>query len=526
MKHIKYEYLRKYVKGEPRDEYMKGNLVGVSDADDGCIYGLYRWIATGNYVCDGMSKYAEEKEQASRDGGTTWDDTGLTRRGSLIEDYSDDCAGIDVGDDTWGGLRIISQFPDDNVTIVPTEEYVNGLRVFDIIDSSQGTEPISVVYVPTSLYVPYPEDLSKMCFLGIAYIVEDNNYAYNAYAYSEYPPAYIVRMEGTITTASNKISVFDRKIYTKISAGFEMPTLDSSIYIGSEKERIIEVSLKIDDTIPHMNIMSGTYSGINYEKTKMYYGYPKVLTPTLNGVEVFDNEHIPNENIKKSINSVATAPFVWYRNSFEQVLVNGATVYEGEYTDKVTCSLQEVYLDSYSGISKYEDVLRTKPGVYGIDMKTTTSTNYGGKYYKGTAEGLGYPLIFTANNRTIVRGDRVYLTPPEHSYDPFTFTDDVTVFSDYTFYKQYIYSIFIENAGNKTIGYIAPFHMTLGAFTDLGGAKYYDKVSAEIIYLHEAGDIAFSDWTVGPQYFVLDRCSQECVDKIAEKGLNYKVLNG
>lgn len=36
MKYLRYEYLQKYVKDEPRDEYMKGNLVSIADTSDGC----------------------------------------------------------------------------------------------------------------------------------------------------------------------------------------------------------------------------------------------------------------------------------------------------------------------------------------------------------------------------------------------------------------------------------------------------------------------------------------------------------
>ena len=51
----------------------------------------YRWVDSGEYVCDTGNKYAKEKEQVSEDGGMTWTDTGQTRAGTLIEVNSEDC---------------------------------------------------------------------------------------------------------------------------------------------------------------------------------------------------------------------------------------------------------------------------------------------------------------------------------------------------------------------------------------------------------------------------------------------------
>lgn len=49
-----------------------------------------RWVDSGQYLCDGSDKYVLEKEQTTLD-GTTWTDTGETRKGSLIEASSEDC---------------------------------------------------------------------------------------------------------------------------------------------------------------------------------------------------------------------------------------------------------------------------------------------------------------------------------------------------------------------------------------------------------------------------------------------------
>ena len=50
-----------------------------------------RWVDSGSYICQGMDKYAIEKEQTTTDGGQTWTDTGETRTGSIIERDSQDC---------------------------------------------------------------------------------------------------------------------------------------------------------------------------------------------------------------------------------------------------------------------------------------------------------------------------------------------------------------------------------------------------------------------------------------------------
>lgn len=51
---------------------------------------MRRWITSG-YTCVGYDKYALEVKQISYDGGTTWTNTGESRRGSLIEADSEDC---------------------------------------------------------------------------------------------------------------------------------------------------------------------------------------------------------------------------------------------------------------------------------------------------------------------------------------------------------------------------------------------------------------------------------------------------
>lgn len=51
-----------------------------------------QWVEDGNYVCEGTTKYAQEKRQIKYPGSNEWIDTGETRRGSrIIETNSPDC---------------------------------------------------------------------------------------------------------------------------------------------------------------------------------------------------------------------------------------------------------------------------------------------------------------------------------------------------------------------------------------------------------------------------------------------------
>lgn len=55
----------------------------------------YQWITVqGEYTCYEGDKYSVEKQQRSFDGGTTWEDSGEYRRGSVIEYGSADCSGL------------------------------------------------------------------------------------------------------------------------------------------------------------------------------------------------------------------------------------------------------------------------------------------------------------------------------------------------------------------------------------------------------------------------------------------------
>ena len=52
---------------------------------------IKRWVTTGSFICEGFTKYSEEKEIVSYDSGETWSDTGNTRAGRLVETNSEYC---------------------------------------------------------------------------------------------------------------------------------------------------------------------------------------------------------------------------------------------------------------------------------------------------------------------------------------------------------------------------------------------------------------------------------------------------
>ena len=101
--------LQKYVNGVAQEEYKQGELIsdyeydtfnecneGNQNPDEDIEDFIYQWVVvSGTYVCDGTNKYQEEKEQRSSDNGATWQDTGRTRQGSLIEVNSTDCGYIE-----------------------------------------------------------------------------------------------------------------------------------------------------------------------------------------------------------------------------------------------------------------------------------------------------------------------------------------------------------------------------------------------------------------------------------------------
>lgn len=55
---------------------------------------IYRYVDTGMFMCDGGDKYHLMKQQISIDGGSTWSDTGETKKGEIAQKYSPECGYI------------------------------------------------------------------------------------------------------------------------------------------------------------------------------------------------------------------------------------------------------------------------------------------------------------------------------------------------------------------------------------------------------------------------------------------------
>lgn len=96
--YYKYEKYQKYINGVPQDEYRQGNLIGtgeyssLQDCEEGAIY---RWIDSGETICDGYKLCAKEIKQKSTDGGNTWVNTEETRVGAVIDMWSTKC-GVEI----------------------------------------------------------------------------------------------------------------------------------------------------------------------------------------------------------------------------------------------------------------------------------------------------------------------------------------------------------------------------------------------------------------------------------------------
>ena len=92
--YYKYEKYQKYVNGVPQDEYKQGNLIGtgeyssLQDCEEGAIY---KWIDSGETICDGYKLCVKEIKQKSTDGGNTWVTTSETRAGTVIDMWSTEC---------------------------------------------------------------------------------------------------------------------------------------------------------------------------------------------------------------------------------------------------------------------------------------------------------------------------------------------------------------------------------------------------------------------------------------------------
>lgn len=89
-----YKYLQ-YINNEPTGVFRKGELVDDTTYEDynDCtnVAPLTRWVETQQTMCDDVDLCAVEKEQISYDNGATWVDTGNTRAGDIIEAGSSQC---------------------------------------------------------------------------------------------------------------------------------------------------------------------------------------------------------------------------------------------------------------------------------------------------------------------------------------------------------------------------------------------------------------------------------------------------
>jgi len=72
-----------------------GSIAQKDSTECGYIEPIYQWVDTGLTECYNWDKYSIVKQRVSYDNGATWEDTGETKRGSVLESHSSDCP-IDV----------------------------------------------------------------------------------------------------------------------------------------------------------------------------------------------------------------------------------------------------------------------------------------------------------------------------------------------------------------------------------------------------------------------------------------------
>ena len=92
--YYKYQKYQKYINGVPQDEYKQGELVGEGEYDslEDCESAvLYRWIDSGETICDGYKLCVKEVKEKSTDKGVTWVLTGETRVGTVIKAWASEC---------------------------------------------------------------------------------------------------------------------------------------------------------------------------------------------------------------------------------------------------------------------------------------------------------------------------------------------------------------------------------------------------------------------------------------------------
>ena len=95
-------------------EYQRGNVIETSSDDCGYIEPQYRWKAapTSDYLCIGDDKYYKVYYEVSYDGGVTWEHAvpEQTKRGDLIQADSPDCGYIEPQYRVWSGTPYCEQY--------------------------------------------------------------------------------------------------------------------------------------------------------------------------------------------------------------------------------------------------------------------------------------------------------------------------------------------------------------------------------------------------------------------------------
>ena len=149
MGYKRYKMLQKYINGEPQDEYRQGELIddtvystledcneGNDNPDEPIADTIYQWVEiSDDFVCANFNKYTKEKEQISYDRGVTWEDTGRTRRGNLIEPNSEDCD-YNVILKSYEDNDVLLEMYQPCVNISNGHKYLN-LRVFNKTENNK-----------------------------------------------------------------------------------------------------------------------------------------------------------------------------------------------------------------------------------------------------------------------------------------------------------------------------------------------------------------------------------------------------
>lgn len=137
------------------DNRRPGGLVEADSPYCGYEQYIYQWVdVSGEYVCQGTTKYKKQKEQRSSDMGVSWEDTGNTRQGEVIEVNSFDCGYVAyrwvddtgyecVGYDKYNKLK--EQSSTNGIQWVDTGETKAGDTLLDSNSMDCGYVPKAVI---------------------------------------------------------------------------------------------------------------------------------------------------------------------------------------------------------------------------------------------------------------------------------------------------------------------------------------------------------------------------------------------